>query len=83
MFNVYTILDTKSGWAENLYLFRSDEEARRGFGEVASDPNTKIGKYPEDYILFKVGTWSPDEMKIMDLPAFCVAKAIEFQMGDK
>lgn len=79
--NIYTILDVKAGHADHLTLFRTDSEARRSFGEVAVDTKTKIGQYPEDFALFKVGTWDGEKMEIMPLPAVCVAKAIEFHMG--
>lgn len=80
--NIYSILDLKSGHAEHLYLFRADPEAIRAFAEIARDENTKIGKYPEDYALFKVGTWDGDKMAITPLNAYCLANAIEFRKGD-
>jgi len=79
--NIYTILDLKSGYAEHLYLFRTDEEARRAFAELANDPQTKIGKYPEDYAIFKVGKWNGDTLAITPETAICTAKAIEFRKG--
>jgi len=75
--NIYTILDLKSGYAEHLYLFRTDMEARRGFAEIANDQATKIGKYPEDFALFKTGVWDGLAMAITPLSAVCIAKAIE------
>jgi len=80
--NIYTVLDIKTGYATHLYLFRTDAEAIRGFSEQALDPQSQIGKYPEDFALFKVGVWDGEKMAIMPLTAYCVAKAIEFQKGD-
>jgi len=79
--NVYTVLDIKAGHADSLYMFRSDSEARRSFSEVAVDPKSKIGQYPEDFALFKVGVWDGEKMEIMPLTAVLIAKAIEFHMG--
>lgn len=81
MKNVYTILDIKAATAEALYVLRTDAEARRGFEEIATDGKSKISQYPEDFALFKVGTWDDEKMALMELAPICVAKAIEFHMG--
>jgi len=81
--NVYTVLDIKAGHADHLYMFRTDMEARRSFGEIAVDSKIKIGQYPEDFALFKVGVWDGEKMELMPLTPVCIAKAIEFHIGDK
>lgn len=46
---------TESYSAPQSFITRG--EALRGWGALANDKGTQIGKYPADYTLFEVGTF--------------------------
>jgi len=76
---IYTIYDTKAEHYGNPVFVRTDAEARRGFGQVAVDRQTEIGRHPEDFILYRIGTWDAETGRITPEAGTCIAKAIEFQ----
>lgn len=75
----FTVYDSKAQyWWTPRY-----EKARgiviRGFADAANDPNTEIGKHPEDYTLFEIGTW--DEQTCTDTThtaPISLGKALDF-----
>jgi len=75
---IYSIYDTKAEQYGNPVFMRTDAEARRGFGQVAADTQTEIGRHPEDFILYRIGTWNPEKGVITPEAGTCIAKAIEF-----
>jgi len=79
---VYTIYDTKAEHYGNPVFIRTDAEARRMFSQVANDMQTEIGKHPEDFILYRIGTWDAENGNLNPEAGTCIAKAIEFQKGD-
>lgn len=80
---VYSIYDTKAEYYSNPVFIRTDAEARRNFEAVANDTAGEIGKHPEDFILYRIGTWDPENGNIKPEAGTCIAKAIEFvKKGD-
>jgi len=79
---IYSIYDTKAEQYGNPVYCRTDAEARRQFGVVAQDQTTEIGKHPEDFLLFRLGTWDPENGTIKTEAGTCIAKAIEFHKED-
>jgi len=75
---IYSIYDTKAEQYGNPVFMRTDNEARRSFAQVAADPTTEIGKNPEDFLLYRLGTWDNEGGNIATEPGTCIAKAIEF-----
>ena len=59
--NVYAVFDRASGVYDRPWCARSDDEAMRSFGDIARDPKHPIGKHPEDFTLFRIGTYSDDK----------------------
>jgi len=53
-----TVRDSKADSFNKPFTLRTKEEGIRGFAEVANDPNTTIGKYPEDHDLYLLGTFN-------------------------
>lgn len=74
----YSIYDSKAEHFGNPVFIRTDAEARRSFGQVATDPNTEVGRHPEDFLLYRVGTWDAEKGTLTSEPGTCIAKAIEF-----
>lgn len=58
--NVYSIFDRASGVYDRPWCAHSDRSAGRSFTDLASDPEHPIGKHPEDFTLFRIGTWTDD-----------------------
>ncbi len=54
---VYTIRDTKAEAYVQPFTFRTDGEAIRAFDDSINKPGTPAYDHPEDYCLFRVGTF--------------------------
>jgi len=76
---IYTVYDTKAEQYGNPVFCRTDAEARRQFATVAEDPTNEIGKHPEDFILYRIGTWDNENGNIKPEQGTCICKAIEFK----
>jgi hypothetical protein len=63
--NMYSIYDRASGVYDRPWCAHSDEMAMRMFGDQATGADTYIGKHPEDFTLFRVGTWDDNKGQIV------------------
>ena len=61
---LYAIYDVASGIYDGPWKARTDEEAKRMFGNIAVDPKHPIGQHPEDYSLVRVGDWNDGNAEI-------------------
>ena len=59
--NVYAIFDRASGVYDRPWCAHSDAAAIRSFTDIASDADHPIGKHPDDFTLFRIGTWTDDK----------------------
>lgn len=59
--NIYSIYDTAAGLYSRPYFTSSDAEAVRSFKDIATDADHPVGKHPQDYTLFRIGTY--DDVK--------------------
>lgn len=66
----YCVYDSKVGVYGTPFYFLTHGQALRGWVDIANDPNTEIGKHPEDFTLFELGstTPQPENPKIFLLP---------------
>lgn len=55
---MYTIQDDKMEVHGYLHLCDTDAQAVRQFGDVINDNTSVFSKHPEDYRLFRVGTFN-------------------------
>lgn len=56
--NIYCIYDKKAeAFPAQPYFARTDGIAIRAFTDLANRPDNDIGQHPEDYSLFRVGTY--------------------------
>lgn len=53
--NAYSLLDVKTGLYSPPFFLNHDAQAIRAILELSKDVNTTPAKYPEDYVLYKVG----------------------------
>lgn len=62
--NIYSIFDSASGLYSRPFFTQSDAEAIRSFSDIAQDADHPIGKHPEDYTLFRIGTFDDNSALI-------------------
>lgn len=65
LLSLYAVYDSASKVYDRPWCARSDGEALRAFGDIANDVNHPIGKHPEHYKLFKIGSFD-DNSGIVD-----------------
>ena len=56
--NAYTIYDVASGIYMRPFFSQADGQAVRGFKDMATDATHEVGKHPEDYTLYRIGTFN-------------------------
>ncbi len=54
---MYVVRDSASGVYDRPMVARSEGEMLRGFADIANDKNHPVGKHPEHYSLWNVGTY--------------------------
>lgn len=55
--DIFSVYDSKAKAFLPPFFMVNSMVARRSFGEAANDANHQFCKHPEDYTLFKIGTW--------------------------
>lgn len=63
--NVYSIYDRASGIYDRPWVAHSDQAASRSFGDISCDAEHPIGQHPEDFTLFRVGTWDDNKGELV------------------
>ncbi len=62
--NAYTIYDVAAGTYSRPYYTGSDGEATRAFKDIATDAEHPIGAHPEDYTLYRTGSFNDSTGKM-------------------
>ena len=75
--NIYTIFDQASGAYMRPFYAQSDGQALRSFTDIAQDADHEIGKHPEDYSLFRIGTYDDNKGELHPEDKECMATALE------
>lgn len=57
IWKAFTLLDTKTGHFKPPFFVAHMGEAMRMLQDTAQDPNTVIGRHPEDFMLCDIGTY--------------------------
>lgn len=57
---LYSVRDSATGVYQNIFQSPTNEAAMRDFGDLARDETTSVNKHPDDYILYRVGSWDDD-----------------------
>jgi len=73
--NAYSIRDTVSEIFAAPFFVPSDGVAKRFLSELVVNPNSDIGKYPKDFMLYRVGTYDTETAKLTPLPVELVCSA--------
>lgn len=66
---LFTIFDTASGVYDGPFRARTDQEAVRHFTNLVLNPETAVGRNPEDFYLVRCGVW--DDVKGQVSPEDC------------
>ena len=64
--NLYAVYDRASGVYDGPFPGKSDGHIVRGFSDQVKNKDSEIGKHPDDYTLFKVGTWNDGTGEVVD-----------------
>lgn len=75
--HIYAIFDSAVGAYMRPFFLQSDGAAKRAFKDLATDPNHDIGRHPEDYALFWLGTYCDQSSEFETTTGVCLAKAHE------
>jgi len=61
LFTVFSIYDSAiKTWLPPLYA-RNNGEMIRNFSDAIQDPQSKLAKHPQDYVLFELGSFDDDK----------------------
>ena len=75
--NIYTIFDSASGAYMRPFYAQSDGQALRSFTDIAQDADHEIGRHPEDYSLYRIGTYDDNKGELHPEDKECMATALE------
>ena len=64
--NLYAVYDTATGIYDGPIPGQSDGQMIRKFSDMAVNAETEIGKHPEDFTLFRMGTWNDGTGELVD-----------------
>lgn len=80
MKNYYCVRDLKANAGLDPFLSDNDETAKRSVVELCrSQPSHTVCRYAQDYMLFRVGSWDPVEMRMVGEPPFEVSHVIHLR----
>lgn len=81
--NAYTIYDVASGAYMRPFFSQADGQAIRGFKDIATDADHEVGKHPEDYTLYRVGSWNDNTGKLEGEDLEKLATGLEMVSQDR
>lgn len=58
--NVYAVYDLLGESYGQPYFTANDKTAVRMFSDACKDPETPVGRHPQDFALFRIGVWNSD-----------------------
>lgn len=76
---IFTIYDEKIAAYGVPFFTPAIGSAARMFADLANDPNTAVGKHPEDYTLYHIGYYGDDGARVEANPTpVFVGKATDY-----
>jgi len=76
--NIFTVYDSKAKAYLTPFFMHEDGMAERVFSDCINDTAHQFGKHPEDYTLFKIGSWSDDKAKFLTNNPISLGTGIEY-----
>lgn len=78
MLKIYCFMDIKAKFYESPVFIRSRGDAIREFQRLANDKNTRVGMYPEDFVLYEIGSWSDQTGEITSQVPVSLGKGVDY-----
>lgn len=75
--NFYSVYDSATNAYMRPFCFQTDGQALRSFGDEAVRADSEISKHPEDYSLFRIGSFDDAEGELIGCAPHCLARAHE------
>ena len=75
--NVYSIYDKASVHYMRIFQAKADGEVLRTFRDMALNKDHEIGAHPEDYSLWRIGTFDDNTGKLVAENFECLGRAHE------
>lgn len=69
---IYTVFDSASGVYDRPFVANSDGSAVRAFGDICMSADHPIGQHPEDYSLYRIGTFDDNNAVIKPEDRICL-----------
>ena len=79
----YAIYDSAVGAYMRPYVMQSDGQALRTFIDEVAREDSEIGKHPEDYSLFRLGSFDVEKGTLHPQDPKCLARAHELAAGQE
>jgi len=77
--NIFTIFDSKANAYLTPFFLHNEQMAIRVFRDCVNEPTHQFGKHPEDYTLFKIGSWDDDKSKFLTTNPIALGNGVEFK----
>ncbi|AXH77074.1 MAG: nonstructural protein [Microviridae sp.] len=79
--SMFSCFDSKAGVFSSPFTSINSNVALRDFSMAASDPNSQISQYPEDYILYEIATFDDSTGVITEIaPPINLGHASQFKI---
>ena len=75
--NIYTIFDTAAAVYKRPFVAQADGEVLRVFKDMALNKDHEIGAHPEDYSLWRIGTFDDNTALVVAETKECLATGTE------
>lgn len=78
LFKLFSIYDTKADRYFNPFTAEHNADALRQFQQVANDIQTQIGQFPEDFVLYVIGTFDTAIGQVSPIERLSLGVASEY-----
>ena len=65
--NLYAVYDSASGVYDGPFPGKADGHVIRSFSDQCLNAEGPMGNHPEDFTLFKVGSWNDGTAEVVDV----------------
>ena len=75
--NIFSVFDSKLNAYMTPFFAKNVGVALRSFSDLVSDSRSVVAQHPEDFFLFRIGSFSEDSGEIVPETPLQVAKALD------
>ncbi len=80
---MFVIYDSKANAYMQPWFLTNEPMAMRAFGDLINDPESNAGKHPEDYTLFKIGTFNDTTAEVDWTSPVTLGNGIQYKKQDE